>query len=149
MKIYAFSKKEISEYIHSIFNNFILISITGPEAEGGEFIELESEYMLDRLYLRISDTNKNSWSSTENSIYCDEKIAKEVYDFCKKYENDVEYILVQCDAGVSRSAGMAAALSKYYNGDDTPFFRSLGYIPNMEIYSTILKYFMKKQNEND
>lgn len=145
--IYAFSKKEISEYIHSIFTKFILISITGPESEGGEFIELESEYMVDRLFLRLSDANRDGESSTSHSIYCDEKIAKLVYDFCKKYENDVDYIIVQCDAGISRSAGMAAALSKYYNNNDDMFFTAYGYVPNMEIYQTILKYFMEKKNE--
>lgn len=147
MNIYAFSKKEISEYIHSIIIKFILISITGPEVEGGKFIDLKSEYMVDRLFLRISDTKRIGWKKTEDSCYCDEEMVKKIYDFCKKYENEVDYLIVQCDSGISRSAGLAAALSKYYNNDDKVFFHSLRYIPNMDVYNPILKYFMEQKNE--
>lgn len=56
-------------------------------------------------------------------------------------------VVCQCEAGISRSAGTAAALAKIYNGDDTPFFR-LPYIPNRLIYRTILSVYAEMNRRN-
>lgn len=48
----------------------------------------------------------------------------------------IERIILHCDAGVSRSPGVAAALSKSLLGDDAEFFRR--YRPNMRVYRTLL-----------
>ena len=47
-------------------------------------------------------------------------------------------MIIQCDAGVSRSAGVAGALMKYYNGDDSEIFENPKYRPNMRCYRTML-----------
>jgi predicted protein tyrosine phosphatase len=44
-------------------------------------------------------------------------------DFINKYLDKVELIVCQCDAGISRSSAMAAALSKYITNDDKYFFK--------------------------
>ena len=48
-------------------------------------------------------------------------------------------VIVQCEAGQSRSAGVAAALMKFYNNDDTPIFNNPRYTPNMLCYRTVLE----------
>ncbi|MBR1496099.1 MAG: metallophosphoesterase [Oscillospiraceae bacterium] len=45
-----------------------------------------------------------------------------------------ETLIVHCDAGISRSAGVAAAIGKCCNGDDRAFFRGGRYCPNMWCY---------------
>lgn len=47
-------------------------------------------------------------------------------------------IIVHCDAGQSRSAGIAAAISKYYNGTDEEFFSNEKMVPNMWCYRLML-----------
>lgn len=56
--------------------------------------------------------------------------------FVKRHSND--NFIVHCDAGQSRSAGVAAAISKYLTGDDSYFF-SGRYVPNMLCYRTVLE----------
>lgn len=48
-------------------------------------------------------------------------------------------VIVHCDAGISRSAGVAAAIMKHYNGDDTPIFDNPRYVPNMRCYRKMLE----------
>ena len=48
----------------------------------------------------------------------------------------VDLIVINCEAGMSRSAGVGAALSKILNGNDTDFFRY--FHPNMYIYSKLI-----------
>ncbi len=49
---------------------------------------------------------------------------------------DLPLIICQCEAGRSRSAGVAAALSKLLTGEDEEYFKR--YNPNSLVYSTIM-----------
>lgn len=63
--------------------------------------------------------------------------ARAILGFMKDYEDEVEFVLCQCDAGISRSAGVAAALSKIYNDEDEMYFKN--YIPNSLVRRLILE----------
>lgn len=52
--------------------------------------------------------------------------------------NQDKHIIVHCDAGECRSAGIAAALAKYYNGTDEEFFDNPKLVPNMLCYRLML-----------
>ena len=66
-----------------------------------------------------------------------EIIKKFIEDCQSKFEFDT--ILVNCEAGQSRSAGVAAAIMKYFNNDDTQIFDNPRYTPNMRCYRITLK----------
>ena len=64
----------------------------------------------------------------------------EIVRLTKKYIN---LIIVNCEAGVSRSAGIAAALAKYLGQSDERFFNPRGpYCPNRYVYRTLLNVTM-------
>lgn len=62
-----------------------------------------------------------------------------LWDFVESRINQVEKILVHCDAGVSRAPAIAASLSKVYLGDDSQYFTCGKYLPNLEIYRRLLR----------
>ena len=70
-----------------------------------------------------------------------EEQAKKIVEFVKEHIDYVSAIVCQCDAGISRSAGLAAALAKQLNGDDALYFKN--YLPNTRVYNLILKEFQK------
>lgn len=57
---------------------------------------------------------------------------------------DLEQIVVHCFAGVSRSIGMASALSFILDKTDTKIFKSG--IPNMRVYNMIIKEYYDTPN---
>ena len=77
---------------------------------------------------------------TESEMMTDED-ARKVVRFVR--ENRDKRIIVHCDAGISRSAGVAAAISKYLTGNDGRFFRSGEYDPNMWCYTKTLMTFLE------
>lgn len=54
-------------------------------------------------------------------------------------------ILVHCEAGVSRSSAVAAALATIYcNGDDTSIFQSPKALPNLYVYGMMMMHCPRK-----
>ena len=59
-----------------------------------------------------------------------------------KNKNKVDKFIVHCEAGVSRSAGVGAAIMKALNGDDWDVFKNPLKCPNMKCYRTVLNAFV-------
>lgn len=51
----------------------------------------------------------------------------------------IENIICECEAGVSRSAGCAAAISEYFNHNGINYFTNINYSPNVNVYNGIYK----------
>lgn len=68
-----------------------------------------------------------------------EKIKKFVSE--KVLKSDSEMLIIHCRAGQSRSAGVAAAISKVLFGTDSYYFNNTKYTINRTVYSKILKAF--------
>ena len=69
-----------------------------------------------------------------------DKDAKKIAGFVDKYKDVL--LIIHCDEGVSRSAGIAAAILRYYTGDDAEIFDdSFSYNPNMWCYFKVIKEF--------
>ena len=68
----------------------------------------------------------------ESNLMQDEDAAK-IARFVR--ENRDKLIIVHCDAGFSRSAGVGAAIAKYFTGDAKRYFGGVDYEPNMWCYS--------------
>ena len=118
---------------------YIVISITDPDKPDAEIAE--SPYKRAVLRLKFDDATYVDVPGLEgftlgNSIELTEVEADAILAFVKINLNTVEMIICQCEAGVSRSAGVAAALSWILQDDDDFFFAH--YCPNRRIYHTIL-----------
>ncbi len=68
----------------------------------------------------------------------DEEHAQEIVKAIRECEPEV--VICQCEAGISRSSGVAAALAKYFTGDDMFFFRNPKYSPNRLVYRVLLNH---------
>lgn len=133
-------------------NDKIIISISTP---GDKFpIFPENNSILDILYLSFYDieNKKEIPSATDDQVF-NEHIAEEITMFLDYWINETDSlttndnfeIWVHCDAGVSRSAGIGAALSKYFNNNDDEFFANDGkYFPNNLCYRLMLSELYEK-----
>lgn len=75
----------------------------------------------------------------DNSDLMSDEDAEKIADFVERNKNDL--IIVHCDAGVSRSSAVAAAILRHYTGNDDRIFDDYSYNPNMWVYFKVLKAF--------
>ena len=66
--------------------------------------------------------------------------ANTIVSFIKSLNDNVDELIVHCEAGVSRSAAVAAAISFSINGDDAEFFK-FPFFPNRHCYRLMLEAF--------
>lgn len=66
---------------------------------------------------------------------------KQIASFVNRYFHCVDTIIIHCDGGISRSAGVCAAIMRVKEGDDSPVFNNRNKYPNMTCYLMTLKGF--------
>jgi predicted protein tyrosine phosphatase len=83
---------------------------------------------------------------TEGSTNCiTRKQAKEIADYAMLLYPCVERFIVHCEYGQCRSAGIAAALSEHFEGNDNGIFANPEYLPNRTCYNYVLDALRNRQ----
>ena len=112
----------------------VLITITDPSRTHAD----PSDRYNDVLYLKFDDADFQVVSSI---CLINNKHANIILNFvAHNIECNIKTIVVNCEAGISRSAGVAAALSKIYNGCDKDIIK-MKPMYNRKVYSTILECY--------
>lgn len=94
----------------------------------------KNEQIKSILRLSFNDVDRDSFGAMN------ENDANSIVSFCAKWLPDTN-LIVHCEAGVSRSAGVCAAILKRYEGSDMQIFGNAYYRPNMHCYREVLKAF--------
>jgi len=134
--------------------SFAVISISTPGDEPPKFPTNKSLKFL--LPLSFYDIDPTSWKTPEwkeslkkykDGIFSEEQ-AKQIIKFVYELEeNGINILIVHCDAGVSRSAGVGAAIELILNGSDKAVFNNRKFIPNRFVYRTIINTLYKMEGE--
>jgi len=137
MEIKVMGREVFEEFTSD--KKYIVISITDP---GSEPVESQKGY-LAMLSLEFYDLDKDIGQFPYSRFIFTERDAEQILDFIDTFKDKVDIIVCHCEAGISRSAGVAGALSKILNGDDKYYFDH--YLPNMLVYRTILNSYFKNE----
>lgn len=95
------------------------------------------------LPVMFDDIDKSVYGLIQITSKDGENIAR----FINRYKQQVDVIIVQCEAGQSRSAGCCAAIMRYLTGNDSDIFDNPRYTPNMLVYRTVLNALVKFEEE--
>ena len=65
------------------------------------------------------------------------ELARQILEFVDRVWDEIEVLMIHCEAGISRSPAVAAAIAKLKYKDDAAYFRI--YRPNTLVYLTLLQ----------
>jgi predicted protein tyrosine phosphatase len=101
------------------------------------------EHCKDILRLEFDDVDRPIEGM--NVSLFNKEHANKILDFFEKWENKVAWMIVHCDAGLSRSPAVAAALTRVQHRFDYDFWKR--YLPNSRVYSILLNTHFERSEE--
>lgn len=136
MRITVLSRNEMRLYCNVMIKkeNKLVISINDFVDGPLHALELNSHLFEHIVTQCFDDVSRPREGYT---LISDEQAA-EIADAVFKYKDKVDEIIIHCYAGISRSAAIAAAISKYLTGDNTEYFNYRKYTPNPLVYRKVL-----------
>lgn len=117
----------------------IIVSITDIDKEINHFAD--NPHIKNICRVQFDDVE------IDGPNHISKKDAEKIIAFVNNYIDKVDKIIVHCEAGVSRSAGVCAALMQIITGDDMDIFNNPKFCPNMTCYRTILTSYFGSYNE--
>lgn len=133
MEFYVYSRQAI-ERVEPHEVPHVVVSITSSLHDQARIPR--NEHTLDVLRLTFPDADRPTELFPEESLFSLAH-AEAIWDLLARHEGVAQRVIVHCDAGYSRSPGVAAALSKALHDDDEDFFRR--YHPNRRVYRLVLE----------
>jgi predicted protein tyrosine phosphatase len=115
-----------------------IISITDIGRDKNHFHK--QDWLKGVLELQFNDVMRGKGCITK-------KQAEEIADFVFNIYPHVERILVHCEYGQSRSAGVAAAISQHYEGNSSGIFGNPAYYPNRTCFDFVLEALKNKKKK--
>lgn len=116
----------------------VIISIYTP-TDTPAAIDKENPTIIDVLPLAFVDSDDTDKDHFDWTWIFSNQQAYKIFKFVEKWKDKVDRLWIHCDGGVSRSAGVAAAILKAYTGDDSQIFDNRNYYPNMLVYRRTLQ----------
>lgn len=122
-------------------NNTAIISFSDTEEDYIDFPE-----GTDVLKVAFYDVRPHTVSKDHYDKILPQ--AKDIAEYVYKKMKENKDIICQCDYGVSRSAGLAAAIMEAYAGKGIDVFADYRYTPNQFVYNKVLKELLTLKGEN-
>jgi len=136
MTIHVMSRENAIKYSHQQHNETsAVISISDCDKSSPILDTNPDNGITARCKLKFNDVDRGEENCITNAH------ALEIVSFVTKNAKTADRLIVHCEAGVSRSAGVAAAIMKAIYNDDKEIFNSRRYRPNMTCYRTVLNAF--------
>ncbi len=118
---------------------YLVISITDPEQPEANIPD--SPFLRATLRMKFHDIAKPTriaaqFASASTDVYATESDAERILSFISENLTEVKLIVCHCEQGISRSAAIAAALSRTLQNEDEFFFQH--YWVNRYVYDLLL-----------
>lgn len=141
MNFKVLSRNEIKNYWTN--EKHIVFSVCDPE---GQYVKLpKSTTRLGYMFMRFPDCDREMEGYLYNNLVFNKHMAQGIVEYFNMHQDRITLVICQCEAGISRSAGIAGGLAKFIGQDDSYFFKH--YIPNMLVYRLILEEALNSKEE--
>ena len=117
-----------------------IISVVNMNDEDPHFHK--SDNLIGVLPLRFDDV------TSKEDFKMEEEDGEKIREFLRAVLPKIDRLIVHCEYGVSRSAGIAAAIMKALTGSDIEIFNNPKYVPNMHCYRTTLNALLDEEGNS-
>ena len=136
MNYQIMSRSEAKRASYHITVPTIIVSITDPDRDVVRFCNAPNSNILGICRVSFDDIDRKQ---SPDDILMSQEDAKKIKAFVERYKGRAEQIIVHCEAGVSRSAGVMAAIKEWLDGDKLSTWNDQRYRPNQHCYRQMIE----------
>ncbi len=141
MNILILSKKRAAEF--SWDNPWACISISSPTLSHPV---ISKTNLVDLLQMEFYDA-EFVYPGLDPEFMFNRDHAIQILDFVDSVVDQIDLLMVHCEAGMSRSPAVGASIAKLRWDDDKVFFSK--YTPNMKIYRQMMDAGMERKQQDE
>jgi len=140
-RVYVMSRSTVHHNFSHPKASHVIISITDFQEPFTPYIDTQRTDCLGVLAMRFGDFE--SQADTQMPVFDEEK-ADLLASFIKVHWNSISFLGINCDAGLSRSAGVAEALITFFGLDAVEIFSYQQFkMPNSLVKNLLVKALQK------
>lgn len=130
------SRSEAKRESYSLKAPTIIISISDPDKDAVVFCKAPYSPLIAvcRVWFDDIDQKRN-----HDDVLMSREDAEKIKNFIERYKDKAQQIIVHCEAGQSRSAGVMAAIKEWLEGDKFSVWNDPKYTPNRHCYRTMME----------
>lgn len=139
MEFMILNRGQVLTIAKDILEPHVVLSVREPNRPKADYPINDTRIAVRHFVFTDEDSEETAKKLGQTHLLMTDEQAEDLVKFVKEFEGHITLIVCQCDGGLSRSAGMAAALSVIYNGpgSDSHIFNKK--IPNRYVYRKILE----------
>ena len=138
MIVRVMSREQVIQFSRSSHREIIaVISISDFDKEYPHLENNHDNGIVYKYKIHFGDVDEGEQHCITDSD------AMQIASFVFSIKDRADMLIVHCEAGISRSPGVAAAVLKFIDDDDTPIFDNHLYRPNMTCYRKVLRALFK------
>ena len=134
MNIKVMNRDDVESGGIVLANDYLLISVSCPNDKAALGKIRDNCKAVLRLEFDDVDVPVHLLGGRQVKLFSRQD-AKDILSFLNDNKGP-EYLIIHCDAGISRSPAIAAAITKINSGWDHEYFKR--YLPNRRVYSILL-----------
>ncbi|MBQ6568950.1 MAG: dual specificity protein phosphatase family protein [Clostridia bacterium] len=124
----------------------VIISISDPLNKKAGF-NRNNRSVKEILYLSFDDIAGEPEEISLGNEHMTRDDAVKICRFINRWKDKVQTMWVQCEVGVSRSAGIALAIMEYFNMDTAQITENPQFNPNMLCYTLTKNAFDRSSDQ--
>ena len=138
----ALGRDEAESFVPEV--PYLVVAISDPDKPEPEIPR--PPHLRGALRLRFHDVGQPRRFQETTDVAMTPEDARQILSFVREQLPETELIVCQCEQGVSRSAAVAAALSRILQGEDEYFLKH--YWPNRWVYNLLLESASESRAED-
>lgn len=139
MEFLILNRGQVLTIAKDIVEPHVVLSVREPNKPQAAYPDNDSRIAVRRFVFTDEDCEATAQRNGQTHLLMTDEQAEHLLKFVKDFDQHITLIVCQCDGGLSRSAGMAAALSVIYNGPGSDSHIFTRKIPNRYVYRKILE----------
>lgn len=148
--VMVLSRDDAVKFSHTTdYATYAIVSINDSKSHKPEFFDSPYLEAVEYFFFDDLDCEEDRGEFARMYTVISDNDAASIAKFVNEWYNKVDILVIHCYAGISRSAGCAAAILEHFTGDASQIYNDKNKVPNKLVYEKVLNALKNEEKRNE